>query len=309
MLSERVATHFTGRRRRRAAQNTNRSPTTRRPEHQRVVGERSALEPEAAADVGRDRADLRLRHMEDVRHLHARAVRILRAGVERVAIVGGAVVADGDARLHRHGREAVVLDAQLHHVLGLGEGGVGRLLVAEHQPEAGVALRAIVPHLHGAILGGLFEIDHRRQRLVVDLDQLGGVARLGERLGDDEGDAVADEAYLVGDQYRLKRAMPLGRAEVLGHQVGGEAAELVGRRIGAGEHREHAGRGLGLGGVDALDAGVRVRRQHGDPVAHAGQGNVIDVAPEPLQEALVFHAPHSLSDAELGHVRLPLFPV
>ena len=40
--------------------------------------------------------------------------------------------------------------------------------------------------------------DHRRQRLVVDLDQLGGVARLRQRLGDDEGDAVADEAHLVG---------------------------------------------------------------------------------------------------------------
>jgi hypothetical protein len=45
----------------------------------------------------------------------------------------------------------------------------------------------------------------------------------------------------------------------------GEAAELLRRRIGAGEHAEHAGRGLGLGDVDALDAGVGVRRQHGDP--------------------------------------------
>ena len=38
----------------------------------------------------------------------------------------------------------------------------------------------------------------RRQRLVVDLDQLGGVARLRQRLGDDEGDAVADMADAVG---------------------------------------------------------------------------------------------------------------
>jgi len=35
-----------------------------------------------------------------------------------------------------------------------------------------------------------------RQRLVVDLDQLGGIARLRLRLGDHECDAVADEARL-----------------------------------------------------------------------------------------------------------------
>ena len=60
-----------------------------------------------------------------------------------------------------------------------------------------IALRAIVPDLDGAILGRVFELDHRRQRLVVDLHQLGRIARLGERLGDDERDPVADEAHLA----------------------------------------------------------------------------------------------------------------
>ena len=95
------------------------------------------------------------------------------------------------------GDSAVVLDAQLDDVLGAGEGRVGRFLVAEHQPEADIALRAVVPDLRRAVFGGVLEIDHGRQRLVVDLHQLGRVARLRERLGDDEGDAVADEARLV----------------------------------------------------------------------------------------------------------------
>ena len=111
---------------------------------------------------------------------------------------------------------------------------------------ADIAVRAVVPHLGRAVLGGVLEVDHRRQRLVVDLDQLGGVARLRQRLGDDEGDAVADEAHLVGDEQRLEGAVALGRAEILRHQVRGEAAELFGRRVGAGEHAQHARRGLGL---------------------------------------------------------------
>jgi hypothetical protein len=98
----------------------------------------------------------------------------------------------------------------------------------------------------------------------------------------------------------------LGRAEILRHQVRGECAELLGERVGAGEHAQHARRGLGLGHVHALDAGMGVRREHRHPVALAGQGDVLDIAPESLQEALIFHAPHSLSDAELGHIRPPL---
>ena len=43
------------------------------------------------------------------------------------------------------------------------------------------------------------------------------------------------------------------------HQMGGEAAELLRQRIGAGEHAEHARSGLGLGDLDPSDAGMRVR--------------------------------------------------
>ena len=43
------------------------------------------------------------------------------------------------------------------------------------------------------------------QRLVIDLDQLGGVERLVQRLGDDEGDVVADPAHAVLHQRRIAR--------------------------------------------------------------------------------------------------------
>ena len=201
----------------------------RRPQHQHVVRERPALEAEAAADVGRHHADVVLRHVQHVRQLHAHAVRILRRGVERVEIVDRVVVADRDARLHRDRREPVVLDAQLDHVLGLGEGRVGRVLVAEHQAERDIAVRVVVPDLGRAVLGGVLEIDHRRQRLVLDLDQLGGVARLRQRLGDHERDPVADVTDPIGDQDRLPGAVALGRAEILRHRMRGERAEIARR--------------------------------------------------------------------------------
>ena len=146
---------------------------------------------------------------------------ILRRRVERVGLLGGVVVADGRPRLHGGRRKPVVLEPQLHNVLGLGEGGIGRLLVAEHQPEADIALRAILPNLGCPIFGGVFEIDHRRDRLVVHLDHLGGIARLAQRLRDDERDAVADEAHLVGNEHRLEGTVTLRRAEIFGHQMRG----------------------------------------------------------------------------------------
>ena len=57
--------------------------------------------------------------MEDERQLHAHAVRVLGGGVERVLIVRRIVIADRDARLHRHWRQPVVLDAQLDDCLAL----------------------------------------------------------------------------------------------------------------------------------------------------------------------------------------------
>ena len=80
-------------------------------------------------------------------------------------------------------------------MLRLPESGVGRLLVTEHQAKADIPLRTILPHFGRAILRGIFEIHQGRQRLIIDFDQLGGIACLCLGFGDDEGHAVADEAH------------------------------------------------------------------------------------------------------------------
>src|SRR5262249_41491342 len=152
---------------------------------------------------------------------------------------------------------------------------------------------------------GFSEWRPRGQPLVAGRAALGGVAGLGQGLGDDEGGAGAYEAGLFGGGHGLERAVPLGREEVLRHQMRGEAAELLCQRFGAGEHAEHARRGLGLGNIDTLDAGMGVRGEHRHPVALTRQADVIDIAPLSQQEALILHSPHSLPDAELDHVRPP----
>src|SRR5262249_30710188 len=57
--------------------------------------------------------------------------------------------------------------------------------------------------------------------------------------------------------------------------------------------------------VDFPDARMRVRGEHVHAVAHAGQHDVVDIAPRAGHEALVLDAPHRLSDTEFRHCVSP----
>ena len=81
-----------------------------------------------------------------------------------------------------------------------------------------------------------------------------------------------------------------------------KAPSLLGRGIGAGQHAEHAGRGLRLRGIDAPDARMRVRRMTSDAVALVRQVDVVDIATAAGEEALVLDPAHRLTDSEFGHV-------
>ena len=147
-------------------------------------------------------------------------------------------------------------------MLGLGEGGVGRLLAAEHQAERGVAHVVVVMDLGRALFGGILDVDHRWQRLVLDLDQFSGVARLRRVSATTKATRSPTQRTLSATSSGRNVRWPFGAPKSSGIRCAVMPLELVGGDVGAGQHRQHAGRGLRLRDVDVLDAGVRVRRQH-----------------------------------------------
>ena len=135
-------------------------------------------------------------------------------------------------------------------------------------------------------------------------DKLRGVARLRQRFGDDEGDAVADRAHPAAAQYGTERPETLGTAHVLGHHRH-KAAELVVFDVGAGQHGDDAIGGLGFGCVDALNARVRVRRHNHHAIQLLRQVDIVDIAAPTGDEAGVLKAGNRLSDTEFCHVLPP----
>ena len=106
-----------------------------------------------------------------------------------------------------------------------------------------------------AVRQRVLEIDDRLERLVLDVDELGGVA--GGHLGgrQDGGDGVADVAHLVLRQRVVRRVLHvLGDRPRAGHRCGPVLGEVV-----AGVDGDDAGRLRRGGRVDVDDAGVCVR--------------------------------------------------
>ena len=79
---------------------------------------------------------------------------------------------------------------------GLAKASLGRARVAELGLEGEIA-GPVGPDLRRAGLERGHGADHVRQRLPVDRDRLGGILRRRERVGDDEGDGIADMAHHI----------------------------------------------------------------------------------------------------------------
>ena len=132
-------------------------------------------------------------------------------------------------------------------------------------------------HLVG---GGGLEVDDDRQRVVVDLDQVGGVLPLVGLLGEDGGHRLADEPHHVLRQERAHHLL-VGPAE---QQRGLEVD------VGAGEDADHAGRRTGLPDVDRLDAGVCEWGPDEREMQRSDQVEVVGVAGAAREESRILHA-------------------
>ena len=157
-------------------------------------------------------------------------------------------------------------------------------LLVQAEAVGGVGAR-LLEQQHLVRRGGA-QVDHRRQRVVVDLDQVGGVLPLVGLLGQHGGHRLADEAHLVGGQPGPD------------HAVGGHREQL-GRDqvdVGAGEHGHHAGRPSGLLDVHGGDPRVREWGPDQRQVQRTGQpivGQVIGVGGAPREEHRVLVADYA----------------
>ena len=172
-------------------------------------------------------------------------------------------VGDAAAALERRRVAARVEGVERDDLVGLGEGLVGRLLVAR-LPVVDRGCRSGLPSRRGSparpASSACCGRRDRRQRLVVDVDQLERVLRDVGGLGDDGRDLLALEAHLVGGEHGLRVARERRHP-----------GEVVLRHQLAGDDRDDARQRRGARGVDRLDAGVRVRAAQELQVEHPGQ--------------------------------------
>ena len=98
------------------------------------------------------------------------------------------------------------------------------------------------------VLRGLLEVERGGQLLVVDVDELGGVAGLGRAARDHDRDDLAGERDPVDRHRQVVRGHL-----VRGDRPGVDADALALAEVGAGEHGDDVGRRLGLAGVDVGD--------------------------------------------------------
>ena len=145
---------------------------------------------------------------------------------------------------------------------------------------------------------GILGAHDRGQHFVIDRHQFRRVARLCFRLGDDYRDALSDIAHPALCQGRPLGAGARGPAHILGHDLGIERAETIGRPILARQHGEDAGHPLRRGLVDGADPGVGVRRINEDGLRLAGEIDIRDIAAAPCQKARVLLACDGLSNTE-----------
>ena len=262
-----------------------------------IFGIDGRLHAEGTADIPGDdvhRFGLDPQHLGD-RAAHAEHA--LRGDVEREA----SVLMDRHcrARLHRIDHDPVVDELEPGDVRGLRERLRDLLAVAVVIIERDIVRCLLIEHRR-ARPRGRFRIGDGRQRIDVDLDRLGRVLGLQQRLRHHEGDRIADKAHLVGRQ-RMARRLLHRRAVAIVERYDAFERAVAGRiEIGAGIDPEHARHGAGRRAVDPANDAVRVAAAHHHRIDLAGQADIVGVAAFAADQLGILGAQHRLADPEFG---------
>jgi hypothetical protein len=141
-------------------------------------------------------------------------------------------------------------------------------------------------------------VDDHGQRVVLDEHLLGRVDHAVLAVADDDRDPLAHVLDRVAGERPVLGPLDLDAGRHPGH--GQRALEV---EVLAGEDGD-AGDLVGPGRVDRDDAGVRLGRAHDGHVEHAGQHDVVDIAPLPGDHPGVLLAAQRLADPLLARCGL-----
>ena len=232
-----------------------------RGERAQILGDHLLLAAKAPTDALGEDVDVAVEHPEQIAKLLLGDERRLRARPHmQPAIV--APPGDGAVRLQMHvlrprGRIGHLVDGV----------GFGKTLLDAAELAVNVDIDivakgdALFVQDRRARLHGDFRIEHRRQELVVDLEQAAGLFRGGFGFGDHGGDPLADEADDIVEHVgivRIDQMILMGRRGV----------ELA-RHVLPGEDGDNAGNGKRVLALDGFDARMGMRRAQHLQMQHA----------------------------------------
>ena len=186
-------------------------------------------------------------------------------------------------------------EAGRDHLVGRGHRGLHVAFFVQ-PPEGEVVAEVGVDHRRAGIERGHRVGDHRK-RVVVHVDPGGAVLCRGAGRGDDGHHRLAHPCRAVDRQRVLRRGLQALQVRQNGHPWRADLGQ-----IGAGEDPKHALHVLRIGQVDPLDPGMGKGRSDKGHMHHAGQGDVVHVAPAPLHQLGGVGAGDRLADVGIGTV-------
>ena len=210
--------------------------------------------------------------------------------VERPLAGAPLVLDEGSGALERRRAEAVEVQlVDLDDVVRLG---LRRVPVAPVEDAAPDDVRAGVLVHDRLVLDRLARVDEHVERLVLDRDELGGVAGQLARARADRGDRLAHEAGLA-DRERVVLDQVARRDRHLEERVRLDRDLVAGQRPEDAVERERGG------DVDRDDLRVRVRRADEVDVARPVPAHVVEEDALALDEPPVLLARDRLADVAL----------
>ena len=212
-----------------------------------------------------------------------------------------APVGQAGARLHRVGDHAVVDNARAHDMGGPFDHAARLLKIALGPVERHVFGRSVVQSLTARR-----KIDLHRQLVDIRENGFSSVARIGQRVGHDDRQRIADEAHAVPRENAPLGACARGPVHpgVQHRLLQGEVdAHLV--KLGRTKRQRDTRHRARILQIERIQHPMPHVRAQDHRVQRILGCNISDVTPGPGQESLVFQTLHRLGFAELFHAHTP----